>query len=333
MDEIILRDIEGRATAAEKQRLARWRQAAPINEQRYQALLHLWKATGVVHGRVHSAPPSPDQIVQRAESRRQAAASREPRRRQTRLLLQGAMAAAFVLLGIALAQLIAITSPDAPILGAARYTTGAGEMGTLQFGDGTVVRLGPNSHLRVSGRSETREVTLEGRAFFAVAKRDGVPFTVRTQLGDAEVLGTRFDIDAQQDQLKVQVLDGRVAVVASGGRAEVEASGVGLVRPAEKPAVSTVEDIYAELGWMGPVLIFRETPLKTVAYELERMYGVRVEVVDPDIQMLPVTAWFGDRSFDEVFTIICRAAGVRCAMQSETMATIAARNTASRVTP
>jgi ferric-dicitrate binding protein FerR (iron transport regulator) len=61
--------------------------------------------------------------------------------------------------------------------------TAAGEKASVLFQDGTMLRLGPESRITTSDAPDSRQVTLEGEAYFAVAKDPNRPFVIRTEAG------------------------------------------------------------------------------------------------------------------------------------------------------
>jgi ferric-dicitrate binding protein FerR (iron transport regulator) len=188
-------------------------------------------------------------------------------------------------------------------------------MATVRLGDGTIVRLAPQSRLEVSAASgrgrRLREVKLEGEAFFAVAKHAGSPFTVRTRHGDALVLGTRFDVRVQKDDVRVVVVEGRVAVSSGGQEVQVGKGQMAVAAVSHQTTVSSVERPEELLDWLRHSLVFQATPLDQVAAEIRRRYQVRVDL-DSALANRTVTAWFTSQSLEEVVTIVCRVAGASC---------------------
>jgi len=75
--------------------------------------------------------------------------------------------------------------------------------------DGSEISLLPESELEVVMTSSERSLILKGEAFFNVTK--GVPFTVSTEFGKIEVLGTSFSVNSR-NMLDVQCFTGRVNV-------------------------------------------------------------------------------------------------------------------------
>jgi transmembrane sensor len=195
------------------------------------------------------------------------------------------------------------------------FHTGAGEMTTATLADGTVVRLAPTSRLRIEQRRGVREVWLEGRAFFSVARDPNRPFIVRGPAGDATVLGTRFDVENRGGDLRLLVLEGRVAVSVPDGNVEVGAGELAEARRGSAPSVTEVADPEAMVAWLGVFMAFESTPLGQVARELEARLGIQVELTDPELAARTVSGWFGQDVRDEIVPIICRIAGVRCEVE------------------
>src|SRR5690606_13338431 len=171
----------------------------------------------------------------------------EPRRRQW--LRRPVVGAAGLLLAASLAGIVVaprVRTPDGNGFGTGEIITGMSESTTIRLGDGTIVRLGPESRLRVVGDRDRREVWMEGRAFFAVARDEARPFHVRTPAGDAVVLGTRFDLEARDD-LRVLVVEGAVRLGADGKELDIESSQLGTIAPDHPPTQKELDpDAMAE---------------------------------------------------------------------------------------
>ena len=84
----------------------------------------------------------------------------------------------------------------------------------VRFEDGTEVTLESKSKLSdVNFSADIRKLTLEGKAFFNVARNPQRPFYIYTKNITTRVLGTSFIVDAQADgEERVEVKTGKVAV-------------------------------------------------------------------------------------------------------------------------
>lgn len=315
MDDLIWRSLQRKTNAEEETALAQWRGAAPSNEQRYEELLALWDAASAVEPtRPDTHRPSTEEILSRADAREAAVGRRgrvgmSPRR----WLAIGAAVAATVVLTIGMPQLLGGLFYER----AQEVVTGADETASVRLADGSVVRLGPDSRLRLPHGLRAREVWLDGKAFFSIAKQEGRRFTVQSAAGKTTVLGTRFEMQTHEDDLRVLVVEGRVAVEAQGGRVEVGADEVSYVVEGAVPAVARVDNPRAMLDWIEGVLVFQDTPLPRVVEEIEAEYGVRIVLADPVLAERMVTAFFVDQPVEAVVAVICQVIDARCSLGTD----------------
>ena len=52
-----------------------------------------------------------------------------------------------------------------------------------------------------------------------------------------------------------------------------------------------------------------------MAQEIERVYRVRVEISDAQLAQRVITAWFRDKSLDQVVDVVCLAVAARCSIE------------------
>jgi transmembrane sensor len=304
VDELILLALQRRATARQLEELEAWRRASPVHEARYAELSALLRLADL-HVEIDDARvvPTADAVLRDV---------RRPRRRGRGVvgrLVGAATLAAAVAAGILIGSALA-TEPAA--VREAVFHTDPGDMASAVLDDGTVLRMAPDTRLRVLLGESTRDVFLEGRAFFAVARDPSRPFRVHTADGQATVLGTRFEVDTRADGFRLLVVDGRVAVSRGAQALELRAGELGQARRDGPASVTRVADPEALLGWMGAFVAFESTPLHQVARELGVQLGIRIEIADPAIRDRTVTAWFGKDDRDEIIRVVCRTADVEC---------------------
>lgn len=92
------------------------------------------------------------------------------------------------------------------------YQTSLAETQSLNLPDNSQVLLQPGSTLNYNAFTWflNRNVNLSGEAFFDVEK--GKTFSVKTNTGEVEVLGTKFNVKTTSDKLNVVCYEGRVKV-------------------------------------------------------------------------------------------------------------------------
>ncbi len=198
----------------------------------------------------------------------------------------------------------------------------------INLPDKSSVLLSQNSTIRYpkefSGNS--RDVYMEGTAFFEVTKNPKKPFYVNAGNIVAKVLGTSFEIstNTKDEQVKVVVKSGTVSIYTglqkTGDAPEGEPNAI-LTRneqliytggdaeeiqhtrlDASSIAASQVPDTY---------LKFNSTPVSKAFALLSEAYGVRINFEQADIEGCSVTASFTDESFTTKVDLICRSIGVK----------------------
>jgi transmembrane sensor len=213
------------------------------------------------------------------------------------------------------------------MFGVDQFVTGTSEMSTVHLRDGSVVRLAPRTRLTVTGPANQREVALDGRAYFAVAKdKGGRPFRIHTSAAEVNVLGTRFDLKAEGDDLQLVVIEGRVALFTPGSDRVVAGGEMTRVAGGNALPVTKVPDAARLVNWVGNFLAFQDTPLREVAAEIERRFGTRIRIPDPALGDRTITAWFADRTVAEVLRIVCAAALAECVTDGDTVRIVSPTN-------
>jgi len=312
-DELILRSLQGDLSPEETRALAEWRRISADNERRYQQLAMVSSA---LEASGRSLPrtlrPTATEIIQREAEFRKAGR----RAGLWRWLAPTAGAAAAILVAIATYLILNHRESGSPVLRVNEIVTGARETSTTRLADGSVVRLAPASRLVLPGDGVGREVELEGTAFFAVAKRDGAPFVVRTRAGAATVLGTRFELRASEQELRVVVVEGRVAVGDGDARVELGPGEMSYVGRGIRPVVVRVPNPREMVDWLGRVMLFEDTPLRDVAREIEQQYGVRVVIGDSALASHVVSASFTEQPVERVLSVVCQVVAAQCSMEA-----------------
>lgn len=321
IDELIIAFLTSEATDREERELLKWRRASPENEFYYREFVRTWElAAGGDAPLAPGPPPTVEEVVRAATAPVGSAAWAPGTHRETdwrSWFLRGSVAAALVLFGFALSRFAPGGGSSPRGFGANEIVTGMSETATVTLRDGTVVRLAPRSRLRLVDRVEAREVALEGRAYFAVAREELRPFRILTAAGTVETRGTRFDLQTDAEDLQLIMIEGRVAVTAGGREVEVAAGELTRVLSGTLVPAERVPDAMAMVDWTGRFLAFQATPLRQAALEIARAYRVRIEVTDSALAERTVTTWFADRSLEEVLRIVCGVVVAECSQRDD----------------
>lgn len=153
--------------------------------------------------------------------------------------------------------------------------------------DGSHVWLKENAQLSYIENfgGDTRQLKLEGEAFFDVAKNPAKPFIIEAGEGTVTVLGTSFSIDTDETSTEVLVKTGKVTYQATE---EVEpvlltknmkaAYEVG----ANAPIVNTKVSLNT-LAWQSGILQYRGEALKQILSDVGNAYSVSIELTNKDL--------------------------------------------------
>ena len=218
-----------------------------------------------------------------------------------------------------------VTAPPENVIAA---TTKKGSKTNVVLPDGTKVWINADSRLSYnkSFGKYTREVYLQGEAYFDVVKDVKKPFVVHTHDMDVRVLGTTFNVKAypendnseatlikgivevtlKKDSMKKIVLkpNEKLSVFEKTGRTDI---GQRSTPGDEKPhilvtnTITPINDsVVMEVQWTKNRLVFNNMKLGDVVKELSRWYNINVTVTDEFLKNTEYSGTFEDESIQQV---------------------------------
>ncbi len=197
----------------------------------------------------------------------------------------------------------------------ARYEVVAPPNSRTQFelADGTMVWLNQGSKLVYPNRfvGGTRTVQLEGEAYFEVASNKEIPFIVESGNLAVKAVGTSFNVKSFSDDIKFETsLESGKVIILNGNKDN--AVEVCEMDPGERFVYDestnsyslNKEDLTAYVSWRDGKLIFRDNPLTEVVERLSRWYNVKIQLEDPGLEYLTITATFVDEPLEQVLEMM-----------------------------
>jgi len=150
--------------------------------------------------------------------------------------------------------------------------------------DASTIILNADSEISYSEKKwdEKRNISLEGEAFFKVAK--GKRFTVATENGTVAVLGTQFNVENRGDFFEVTCYEGLVSVTFNEKETKLPEGTSFIVINGE--IVDTEAPSSDVPAWMNDESSFKSIPLKYVLNEFERQHNIKVETQNIDTDQL-----------------------------------------------
>lgn len=151
----------------------------------------------------------------------------------------------------------------------------------LVLTDGTQVWLNAHSSLRFPAQfiGTTRDVELSGEAYFDVAKNKNKPFVVMVGDTKVKVIGTEFNIAADEEKTKVSttLLEGSV-LVTQGNKQRTLEPGQQAISGNGGLFVNRV-DTDPIVAWKNGYFIFRKTPIHELMAAISKWYDVEVDYI------------------------------------------------------
>lgn len=166
-----------------------------------------------------------------------------------------------------------------------------GERKFIQLFDGTKIWLSPSSTIKYNDQlvNNYREVSLDGEAFFEVAKDKKHPFIIHSGRMQTEVVGTSFNVKSysQQNIYNVTVVTGIVRVSMLSAKKEKLSEVV--LKPKQQAiynnaqatlADKTVVTVDPVIKKKDGILSYDGAPVPEVVEDLKRYYNQSIELED-----------------------------------------------------
>jgi transmembrane sensor len=159
----------------------------------------------------------------------------------------------------------------------------------LLLPDGSKVWLNAASSLRypVSFAGNERNVELTGEAFFEIAKDKAKPFKVKIQsptsagnLGEVEVLGTHFNINAYDDEpvIKTTLLEGSVKISAASGQSSMlKRAQQAVLTHNSQLTINDKVDTEEAVAWKNGLFQLTSADVQVIMRQIARWYNVEVK--------------------------------------------------------
>lgn len=161
--------------------------------------------------------------------------------------------------------------------------TNFGEQKTIALLDGSEVVLNSKSTLTYNEDTweNNRTLNLEGEAYFKVNK--GSTFTVETDNGVVQVLGTQFNVNSVSDLIEVVCFEGKVSVKTKNE--DYILLPTNSVRRINGNAIEKWDVSNANPSWLHGESSFKSVPLKYVISALESQYNIEIysDAIDTNI--------------------------------------------------
>ncbi|HJZ40212.1 MAG TPA: FecR domain-containing protein [Bacteroidales bacterium] len=178
--------------------------------------------------------------------------------------------------------------------------------------DGSAVYLNANTRLAYSKKfnQKTREVALEGEAFFEVSPDKNKPFLIRANGASIRVVGTSFNVNAKKgdSQVEVYVSTGIVEIFETGNQRNRIVLNPGFSGTISQQGI-TSEMISNEnqLAWRTGNMDFSDTKLLEVVEILNNVYKAEIVCLEPGLDSTRINGSYRYQNdpLDTILNVIC----------------------------
>lgn len=302
--ELIARYLSGNASDQEVQTLEQWVLYDDANKREFLSAKKAWMLSDL-----HRKNPRLDLEQQWQHTAAQAFGSARtvPLHRRRGFMLR--VAAALVLLLAASVSIVVLMNRSELMKFAS-----LDEVEKALLPDSSRIALNQFANVSYALSDEkTRRVDLQGDAFFEVERDVARPFVITTSDIEIEVLGTAFYVDARADQPQIQVMvqSGSVALRSRKDEIVLQAGEMGIYEKASRKLYRKKNDDVNYMAWETGVLIFENTSLERVLFDLERKFHVPFSLADEQLKNCEITATLENKSLEAVVSIVEKTLNIR----------------------
>jgi transmembrane sensor len=213
-----------------------------------------------------------------------------------------------------------------------------GARSEIRLADGSQVTLNSGSIIKYRSdyNSDNRELTLEGEAYFKVAKNTDLPLIVSTGSINIKATGTEFNVKAYKDEglIETTLIEGKVEITQKNNKnefikllelapnqkaiyvkegdniklediKEIESSAVKPVKVfSDKLLVSPKADVEQVTAWIQNKLIIRGEDLENLCIKLQRKYDVTFVFGNEEIKKYRFSGVLFDETLEQVLKVI-----------------------------
>lgn len=301
---LIAKYLEGNCTPLEIKEVEDWVKNNTNNQKTFQRLKTIWEETGKV--RPLNEVQETEAAWQKLSSKIKSAPKTVSKWKKLSFVLPRAAAAVLVFTTMIIFYNTQ-KNKGSEVVKMIEISTQKGEKRQLALADGSTVWLNAESTIKYPKdfSGDTREIYLDGEAYFDVERNPSKPFKVNTGGITTTVLGTEFNVQAYPEQKDIIVAldEGKVSV--NNEKAEM------LLEPGKRISYNKTTNKFKKSTipgehnlWRNNVLELNNITLANAVVVIERWFGEKVEIDNNKLNGCLVTASFKDPNINSVLEIL-----------------------------
>ena len=313
--DLIPKYLSGEASDSEVKRLEQWVLSSPENKKRFNLFKKAWMLSGI-EGNYQNIDVEKEWLAtsEKLFSEAKVVPLKEKPNRRIGLFLRIAVAVALLIV----ASVWIYNSVNRIDY---QEVVAEHEIKEDQLSDGTQIAVNQFSSVKyIESKDENvRKVELTGDAFFDVERDTARPFIISTQEVEIEVLGTSFYVDSRENLSEIQVIvkSGSVKVSAGNDQVVLAANEIGIFDKSTKQLTKKENDDVNYMAWRTNVLVFEETGLERVVFDLNRKFHSNISIADEALKTCTLTATYDDKSLEAIILIIEKTLDIKADIEGD----------------
>lgn len=193
------------------------------------------------------------------------------------------------------------------------------DVNKIVLSDGSSVWLNSDAELSYPNKfkKKNRSISLTGEVYFEVVGNQAWPFHINTPTSEITVLGTSFDVKANEIKTEVIVNSGEVYVESGDGKHN------GIVEINESAVIensSLIINLNTNLNyksWQSGIFQFDSTAIQEVVRDLNAYYKNQITIDSSSIFDCAFTGYFSQANLSEILETLVLTCGVNVVMDKD----------------
>ena len=200
-----------------------------------------------------------------------------------------------------------------------------GQVSKVELPDGSIVWLNAGSTLSYNNdySDANRDITLNGEAYFDVAKHEALPLVVHCNGLQVKALGTKFSVAAYMSDSTIDVVleEGLVALSPPGDQSykyRLQPGELGRFQKETHELEVQRVDTRMYTAWRKGMISIFDQPLEKVAQRLEKRYDQKFEVSE-EVKDFRYTFTIRNESLDKIIRLMEKITPVKAIQRADTI--------------
>ncbi len=168
-------------------------------------------------------------------------------------------------------------------------------------------------------KGKSRNVKLQGEAFFNIAPDKSKPFIIAVNGIRVTVVGTSFNVKSNNESTEIIVESGIVRVDKDKNTIELRANEEIKVAPADTMLVKRAVTDHLYNYYRTRQFVCDDTPLWKLVQVLNEAYDAHIVFADPGLKELKLNTTFNNESLDQVLNVVSLTFNIKITRDANTI--------------